>query len=176
MYQIALHFSGYSNPELYSTNFSDRIRQRRLICSRGKSLGAGDSHGCFQWTRAVQGLSLLFLKTINHGPTSTISGEGGSIASSLDYAISKQPQWLSDMFGLDAQGRCVVQRFICRTNPNRKHSGPVLVGLKPNVIQSKDISIFLNGTLLQDPVSLSLLETNLDTSLRDTLIQLPLAA
>lgn len=72
-------------------------------------------------------------------------GGYGTLAASLDYATSKQPTWLVDMFGADSSGRCEFVRFINRTNTERKRPGPTVVGLKHGVLEDATIEVFVNG-------------------------------
>jgi len=87
--------------------------------------------GTFSWTSAVRALALLLTKVAAHrhtgGKRPSIQGERGSLASSLDYAIHKQPLWLADMFGLDQNGQSLLRRLIRIVNPNRKRPGPVAI-------------------------------------------------
>jgi hypothetical protein len=75
---------------------------------------------------------------------SYIEGDVGSPAASLDYAISKEPQWLCDMFGLQPLGATEIKTIFLRTNANRKLPGAVLVGFNGQVVEPKQIKIFLD--------------------------------
>jgi len=41
-----------------------------------------------------------------------LEGEMGSLAASLDYAISKKPIWLLDMFGINSDGKAKIRPLI----------------------------------------------------------------
>jgi hypothetical protein len=120
------------------------------VAVRGKTSGAYRSTGSFQWTPAVKAVCSLFLQTLTlsfeqqlSGPV--MSGRRGSLASSLDYAIDKEPQWLCDMFGLDQGGKTNLRRMIFRTNPGSKRPGPVLLSLNESVISANEITVQLDG-------------------------------
>jgi hypothetical protein len=85
-----------------------------------------------------------------------IRGEANSMAASLDYAISKQPTWLTEMFGCDQDGISLARRMILRTNPERKRPGPVTLGLNMNYVAVENISIILNGKTPTDEQLLGL--------------------
>ena len=72
----------------------------------------------------------------------TISGERGSLAASLDYALYKNPLWVFEMFGADHEGAPFLRRFIVRTNPGRKRAGPVIVGINPKFVGDGEVEIF----------------------------------
>jgi hypothetical protein len=74
-----------------------------------------------------------------------IKGCGGSLAASLDYAISKQPMWLTEMFGCDQSGISLIRRMILRTNPERKRPGPTVLSLNERFMPVAAISIFSDG-------------------------------
>ena len=112
---------------------------------RGKTGGAFRCAGSFQWTSAVRALSLLMVQTSLNPQTATIEGYGGSLAASLDYALSKQPVWIADMFGCDPKGICNARRMILRTNPERKRPGPVVLAVNHVYLPATAIEVFVNG-------------------------------
>ena len=136
MSRITLKFaadrSGYS---LLETDFCFPGWEGPRVAVRGGLPFAGC--GTFQWTRAVRAVSLLLVRQallgrrrgrLTEAPgQAALSGYGGSLAASLDYALSKQPQWLHDMFGTTGRGDALAKRIIRRLNPERKRPGPVMV-------------------------------------------------
>lgn len=116
---------------------------RRSI--RGKSGGAYRSAGSFQWTSAVRGLALLAVRAVSDLEESFIKGGGGSLAASLDYAISKQPMWLTEMFGCDQSGISLIRRMVLRTNPERKRPGPTVLSINERFMPRASISIIVDG-------------------------------
>jgi hypothetical protein len=116
---------------------------RRSI--RGKSGGAYRSAGSFQWTSAVKGLALLAVRAISELEDPVIRGCDGSLAASLDYAISKQPMWLTEMFGCDQSGISLIRRMVLRTNPERKRPGTTVLLLNERFMPMAAISIFSDG-------------------------------
>jgi hypothetical protein len=118
---------------------------------RGKTPGAPKASGSFQWTTAVRALSVLFVRIALSDRNQSLqsmnclSGHKSSLASSLDYALSKQPQWLQEMFGMGSFGTVYARRLILRTNAERKRPGPVILGLNTVVLKPEKIQIFWNG-------------------------------
>jgi hypothetical protein len=131
--------------ELVETRFFDGTAAGPRVTVRGKTGGAFRSAGSFQWTSAVKALSLLMLKTASSDEQQVLRGEGNSLASSLDYAISKQPQWLAEMFGCDHLGICFIRRCILRTNPERKRPGPVTLAMNLSYLPAASIEINIDG-------------------------------
>jgi hypothetical protein len=95
---------------------------------------------------------MLFLKgalsKLDPNEDPLLSGTQGSLAASLDYAMSKQPSWILDMFGFDADGKCIARRLINRSNTERKRPGPVTLALKPLVIRESEIQIYWESKLI----------------------------
>jgi hypothetical protein len=83
---------------------------------------------------------LLISSRLDEGRTVLAGARGSSIAS-LDYAISKQPCWLTDMFGTDSFGISLVRRLILRTNPERKRPGPVFLSLNTRYLDPSMIEV-----------------------------------
>lgn len=152
-----LQFIGSGDVQLIETRFTDRLTTTERVTVRGKTAGAFRHAGTFQWTSAVRGLCILLLKaklmqvTGKSGTHGHILGCQGSLAASLDYAMTKQPVWLLDMFGTDAHGKTLTHRLIVRTNSNRKRPGPVVLGLNEIALSSKSITFTWNGTKVETP-------------------------
>jgi type IV secretory pathway TrbD component len=141
---------GKSNEcQLVSTVFLPSANARELCCVRGKTAGAFDGYGSFQWTRAVQGISILVVRTVlaQHSAKyiALLQGERGSLAAALDFAISKQPGWLVDMFGLQIHGRPVSQSLFARTNTHLKRPGPVVLSINQRWLPAHSIQLQWNG-------------------------------
>lgn len=148
MKELILEFIG---TELVKTKFTHPLIGKELKTIRGKSNGAYTDFGSFQWTKAVKAISILGVRAklfANAGCNLQAMVEGGtlSLAAALDYAIDKQPMWLSDMFGVDSQGKSISKRLFNRTNPGRKRSGPTAISINPFFLPSENLKIYLNGT------------------------------
>lgn len=152
MIDLSLHFLGSDTPELVETSLVHPLVRTPFRCVRGKGVGAYANCSTFQWTKGVQALCLLVLRAKTQETLSEphLSGEATSLAASLDYAIDKQPSWLSDMLGWDSKGNPLAKRIIRRSNPGRKRNGPVALSLSQNFVESASINIFLDGTLVVD--------------------------
>jgi len=131
--------------ELSEVVFHDGLGNEPRVCVRGKTSGPSRSAGSFQWTSAVKALSVMAVRTALNPKEALIQGEGSSLASSLDYAISKQPLWLSEMFGWDNKGVSLARRLILRSNPERKRPGPVTLGFNQLYMPPSAISIYSHG-------------------------------
>lgn len=145
--KLVLEFEGN---QLWQTFFFFPGLSEARSTVRGKTSGAMKGFGTFQWTAAVQALSCLVLRAViaamRAGETSRyVSGGRSSLAISLDYAISKQVQWLQDMFGVDSKGNLIARRLILRTNPNCKRPGPVILALNEKFLPTPYISIVIEG-------------------------------
>jgi hypothetical protein len=162
-----LHFAGNADVQLVEARFIDRVSGATRVTVRGKTAGAFRDAGTFQWTSAVRGLCILLGKSkmvhlVGDGhSTANISGLQGSLAASLDYAITKQPIWIREMFGSDMQGNTLAQRLISRTNPNRKRPGPVVLALNERAVSLADIVIFWNGKSVEAVETMKSLLLNL---------------
>jgi hypothetical protein len=144
MRNLALHFN---LGELIEVCFQDGSNSHAKVVVRGKTGGPFRAAGSFQWTSAVKALSLLVVRTALSPSEALLRGDANSLAASLDYAISKQPLWLTEMFGCDQQGTSLARRLILRTNPERKRPGPVTLGINQLYLNPSSISVFVNGKL-----------------------------
>jgi hypothetical protein len=146
-----LHFEGYTNIELVETRFKSKSAAAPAVAVRGKTSGAFSRAGTFQWTSAVRALCILCVKSViayqlgEKRSAGTVTGYRGSLAASLDYAISKQPTWLTEMCGIGSDGQPNSRHLFVRSNPERKRPGPVIVSLNDSVLPPTAIHVVLNG-------------------------------
>jgi len=148
--------------ELERVVFAHPLLSEPRVCSRGKGLDGPISVGSFQWTQAVRALAFLLVKQAAVSPdVGSISGGSRSLAASLDYAISKQPRWVREMFGEDRRGRALIHRIISRSNPERKRPGPVTLALRRGADTFEEIVIRMNGEGVVDAQRLRLLVEHL---------------
>jgi hypothetical protein len=150
-----IHFFKINNGyELVETKFMP-FSGIPIHCVRGKTAGAFKNAGTFQWTAAVRAISALFLRHAisQRVPTmeSQISGHQSSLAASLDYALSKAPRWMGDMFGLYPNGQATARRLFLTTNPNQKRPGPVIVSINDATIAPGDVRILIDGHEVFEP-------------------------
>lgn len=123
-----------------------------VACAMSESLALSQKmSGTFRWSRGVRAMSILMLRSFLACLDSTVeprlSGGSGSIAATLDSALSKEPAWLIDSFGVFPGGMPVSRRLFARSNPGRKRIGPVAVSLVGRV-KGEDVEIYVNGRLL----------------------------
>jgi hypothetical protein len=163
---LELHFFGAITAELTETRFRNSSSTPDLFCIRGKTSGGFKDAGTFQWTNAVKGMTVLILlyriltKQSRKPQGFFIEGGRGSLASSLDFALSKQPGWLIDMFGADASGTSNLRRMVFRHNSNLKRPGPVKVSINTNYLNPDVIRIRWNGAeMTETSTLLQLLES-----------------
>jgi hypothetical protein len=113
-------------------------------------------------------VSLLFAKAALMGrglleeSNAALRGSTGSSAASLDYAISKQPGWIVDMFGMDGSGHSRIRRLIRRSNAERKYPGPVVLGINTLNISPNAIDIWWNDARVVDSTILRTLIDHLE--------------
>jgi hypothetical protein len=152
MFRIKLLFFSGANIELLRVDFANGSHP--IITSiRGKTNGAYRGAGTFQWSSAVRGMASIFLKAkliADLNPVEPmLSGEERSLAASLDYAITKKPNWLLDMFGVSAQGVATARRLFKVSNSHRKRGGPVSISLNLCACPPHGIEIVLDGKPVQ---------------------------
>jgi hypothetical protein len=142
MASIKLYFSDFPKPELFRIVFESPHSGNKTAV-RGKTTGASRAGGTFQWTAAVRALCALLLKNLASGclGSESIQGGKGSLAASLDYALSKEPEWLLDVFGFDANSKAVSRRLFLRSNPDGQRDGPRQITLSPH--QWSSVSVFM---------------------------------
>lgn len=153
-----LHFvQTYGSCELLETKFMSADGQVAR-CVRGKTAGAFRGAGTFLWSSGVRATAALCLRHIlaakNPIVDKHISGGQASLASSLDYALSKQPAWLLDMFGVQENGLLTAKRLFLVSNPNQKRPGPVSLAINEFTLAATDIRVFYNGQQTVDFVEL----------------------
>lgn len=176
MYRIRLYFSQNVPYQLLRTVFTTKENHPQggdLICIRGKGESERGPSASFQWTLAVRGLSYLlvshcglkrslqdFSESLDGNlddevptETATLEGDLGSMASSLDYAISRQPLWIVDMFGLDVAGRPILRKLLHRWNSDRTKGGVVVLGVNRKVLRPEDVEVFLGSQRVDDPAA-----------------------
>ena len=152
------HFEGTSRIELVKTEVRTTGAARSLTCIRGKTAGAYIACGSFQWTSGVRGVCSAFIRFLLSEGSDVVDfcliGGKSSLAASLDYAISKGPAWLGEMFGSGIGGNQIARRIFKITNPNRKRPGPVAISVNRNIVSADQVQIFWNGKLVSDQVQL----------------------
>ena len=152
---------------LWFAKSEDQLELERTLCLngsgtefiavRGKSAGAYKTAGKFQWTPGVKALSIVFLRALALALRKDVSfcplleGGRGSLASSLDYALSKQPEWLFDMFGRDGEGNALLRKLLFRSNSSLRRIGNVGISLNEHILDPQNIKVYIANRLLGDP-------------------------
>lgn len=156
MNQMTLKFlSNDTTAELFESEFSCSLVGRTLRCARGRFSFTESQEGTFLWTSAVQSMSAVAIKSKIAGITRTspqawpqqagLCSDATPWARSLDFALSKKPRWLLDMFGVDKSGTPIIKRLFIRMNPESKRPGPAWVSLNPAFLGPGHITIYLDG-------------------------------
>lgn len=155
---FVFHFEGSSRIELVKSEVRIAGVARTLTCIRGKTAGAYITCGSFQWTSGVRGVCAAFLRFLLSEGSDVVDfcliGGKSSLAASLDYAISKGPAWLGEMFGSGIGGNQLARRIFKITNPNRKRPGPVAISVNKNVVSADQVQIYWEGQLITDSAQL----------------------
>lgn len=152
---------------------------RQFVAVRGKTSGAYKCAGSFQWTPAVKAVCIFFIRALacylGHKPNTEalLSGSRGSLASSLDYAIDKEPQWLCDMFGQDDAGKSNLRSLVFRSNPGAKRLGPVSIIINESVLAPGNIKVFVDAVRIHDCAFLDSIVAALSDELQTNSAQLP---
>lgn len=181
---LKLRFGSSNVVELYESEFRFDAASPVLSCIRGKSAGAYRNFGSFHWTSAVKAMAILALEYklsfLARRPAQPLVGERSSLASSLDYALSKETNWLSDMFGFDAHGRLLAKRLFHRTNSNRKRPGPVALAINYHLLDPESVIVELDGKKLLSAGEVAdlrmLLTPNISSDVADQVSTIALAA
>lgn len=151
---FVFHFEGSSRIELVKSEVRIAGIARTLTCIRGKTAGAYVTCGSFQWTSGVRGVCAAFLRFLLSEESDVVDfcliGGKSSLAASLDYAISKGPAWLGEMFGSGIGGNQLARRIFKITNPNRKRPGPVAISVNKNVVSADQVQIYWEGKLVTE--------------------------
>jgi hypothetical protein len=165
---VVLKFEG-KRPELEELLcYPGLPEERGFRLVRGKSEGAHLGCSTFQWTKAVQAFCLVLVSCriafLNNRLPSPLVGRKGSLATSLDYALAKEPQWVRDLFGTDSHGRANLRRAFVRSNSSGKRDAPVAVGLNYRFLPLDSISIKIGDEDISNSLSaLSTLDFALNT-------------
>ena len=161
---IELHFSSGDDATLEELRFFHPLVGKELRTIRGNVGGAFKGVGTFRWSSAVRGFSILLLKHLIHSRLGAESyllrGGAGSLAASLDYAITKQPAWILDTFGLTSDGTSIIRRILSRTNTERKLGGDVLIGVNSN-LDANHIAVFKGSSAVEEISQLEAICANL---------------
>lgn len=175
MSQLTLRFlKDGDTVSLVETVFSDPLLAGELSCLRGSGMNLS-AKGSFRWSPAVQALSLLFVEhaAAETGKAASISGGAGTPAASLDYAISKQPNWMLDMFGVSSDGITLLRRVVCRENSERRRPGPVVITVKESKIRNDNVVVFLNGEQIEEKGELTDIRNALEKHFEENPKKLP---
>jgi hypothetical protein len=167
MFKIRLSFCSGTAIELLRVDCSNG-QSDTLTCVRGKTGGAYRGVGTFHWSSGVRAVASLFLRALMIDETTSrepmLSGGAKSLAASLDYAITKRPSWLLDMFGVSSNGRTHARRLFRVTNSHRKRGGPVSVSINLHVCPKDCIEVLLDGKLVSAPETLQSILKSVDAN------------
>jgi hypothetical protein len=157
---LEIHLSGPTELVLESIVFRHKLAGQEVRqLKRGKVAPTVCGVAPLPWTSAVKAFVQLAiqvaLQRFVDGDNESdpfafgLTGDKGSPCRSLDYAISKKPAWVMDLFGANADGCSHVGRFFWRRNPEGKRSGPSSVTLNTKMVSPESISVCVNGKRLE---------------------------
>jgi hypothetical protein len=156
---LSLYFEEHSELELVRSEFKQSDVKSILTCIRGKTPGAFVGFGSFPWTSAVRAVSAVAIRFVLAEKTGSqgycLIGGKGSLAASLDYALSKGPIWIQEMFGTTSAGALYGKRLFRITNPNRKRPGPVAISINSARLPVSSVQLLLNGAVVSDAAILA---------------------
>lgn len=166
-FRITLEFtSDNSGVFLWRIVFHNSLTNQQLTSIRGDS--RTNNFGNFRWAAGIRGLAVLLtrhkLSEFNN-TVATLEGGQGSIAASLDYAISKEPNWVMDLCGLTAEGKSVLSTLLKRINPERKRPGPVVLSFDKSKLSAQHVCLSVNGRELVSPTELHELLAKIEPTL-----------
>jgi hypothetical protein len=145
--------------------FSHPLLAEAIVAERGRGLRREGNCVDFTLSRGSRALIALCLQQAiiqntsasaaqsNQQETAKLSGERGSLAASLDYAISKRSAWVTQCFGTDRRGHPLLARLLQRRNTNLKRPGPVVLEFPD--ISSPKIQVRINRQVCSDIASLT---------------------
>ncbi len=156
MTYLKLMFVNSTAPQLIETRFFHPLAGREIRAVRGKTGGAFQNVGSFQWSVGVKAIITLLAtcaaeaRKSNSNRVVQLLGEGASHAASLDYSLSKNTAWLCEMFGSDSAGFPLARRLIVRSNSERRRPGPVIISLNHHFLPPRAISVFIDEIEIND--------------------------
>ena len=137
--------------ELERTVFARGENNIPISAVRGKTSGAYQNVGNFQWTPGVRAVISIFLTALlrqlknQKDVLPMLEGGRNSLASSLDYALNEQPQWLFDIFGADENANAYLRQVLLRSNAGRKIGSLVRFTLNEKLVPPQSIKIFVEN-------------------------------
>ena len=172
MNSLELYFTDGHWPQLERTVFCHDILPKPISAVRGATGGAFGEARTFRWSAALQALVVLLLRSAATGKSPSVSGigpavvKGGdrSLAASLDYALSKQPNWVLDVFGVLTDGTAVARRMFRRTNPERKRGGDVAISVNSHFFPPSSIRVIVGSQEVEEIDQIMWLAGNIEAS------------
>jgi diguanylate cyclase (GGDEF)-like protein len=156
--QLTLTFSVGSEVALWRTEFSHPSYAPQVRRSeRGREEGPREGGLSFPWSAAVKALAAYVLRYAawgrrqRQGDCPILEGGRGTAAATLNYALSKKPDWLCDMFGADNLGSAFLPDLLKRRNPDLKREGvPVELWLDPRSLPPEQVEIVVAERRVED--------------------------
>jgi RNA polymerase sigma-70 factor (ECF subfamily) len=171
--RLILYFSGGTSPELLETRFYHTLfAPRGRHCVRGKDEGAHAGSASFQWSPALKVLTAYLLacaawaRRYNDGACATLKGERSSPAASLNYAMSKKPAWIKDMFGEDSESHPFLLDLVGRTNPDLKRAGPVILCLNTDLLPPQRIAVVVGDRQVEGADEIEQIANSIEKSFK----------
>lgn len=162
--ELELHFTSIDPLVLEEIRFTHPYLERTTHTFRGRT-PREENGGCFHWTIAVRGLVLLLIRNLitnmRGEPAFRLVGGGSSLAAAFDYAITKQPQWLRDVFGFSENNVSLSRYVFKRINSERKRGGEVIVMISEKYPKCV-AKVFVAGNLVSSVEDLEKIAAKVD--------------
>jgi hypothetical protein len=140
--KLTLYFDNHS---LWEITFEAPMLNKVRRSIRGKNV-YGSIEGNFPWSSAVKALCLLVIgEFINRqtDPRTPFLLTGGlkSPASTLDFALDKEPTWMKDVFGVDRNNVSLIRKLIQRVNPRQRKNEELVISFREHANQALEIDL-----------------------------------
>ena len=152
---LKIWLSNETQPQLLRTWFEHPRLSRPCVSIRGKKESPFENSGTFQWTPAVQALTLLLLRTAavpSNAPRPVLEGERGGPSSSLGFILLKKPAWLREMFGELRPGDLIISHLVRTYNVGGRRPGSIALAIQEQA--GLGIEVYVQETRVTDPALL----------------------
>lgn len=153
---LSLHSGKSLN--LVTTRFECPSLGVKQVAMRGQH-SCGENIGTFVWSTSAIAMVYFLVRSRQWAACQTessflLSSEDEELTLSLHYLISKPPEWIKGIFGLDRRGQSIVRYLFKMTNPEGKRDGPSTFSLNTSRLKPTEIQVIFDDKELCDIASL----------------------